>query len=255
VWPTAVSAVISTAIAVGAVSALSLIGLLALSVEEARVQALVPVLTSLAAGALTGGALFDLVPEAAQRGASWLSIAMGLAAGFAGFWALERWLHHASAGREARPGARRNHPIVLLNFIGDSLHNAVDGSIIAVAFLATRTVGIVTTVAIVLHEIPRELGSFGVFLEGGLSVRRAAVFNALTGMAALSGAAITLAIGTRTMGVATALLPIAAGTFLYIVASIIPQAIVRAPSTADRGRRILLALIALVVTAVAAHLG
>jgi zinc transporter ZupT len=229
-----VSAVVSTAIAVGGVSALSLLGLL---------------------GALVGGALFELVPEARERGASWLAVAGGLAVGFVGFSLLERALGRASTRQQAQTGARRHPPIVMLNLIGDWLHNAADGSIIAAAFLATPTVGIVTTVAIVLHEIPRELGSFGIFLQGGLSVRRAVAYNALTGTTALLSAAITLLIGTRTTGVATALLPIAAGTFLFIAASVVPGAILRATSGGDRLRRILLATIALVGTAIAAHFG
>ena len=152
----------------------------------------------------------------------------GVVAGFAGFWLLERGLHRAAQSQDARHSPRPTHPIVALNFIGNVLHNAVDGSIIAAAFLTTPTVGVVTTLAIVLHEIPRELGSFGVFMHGGLSVRRAVWYNGLTGIAAVASAALTLRIGARTAGAATTLLPVAAGTFLYIAVSVAPSAILDA---------------------------
>ncbi len=247
------SAAVNTGLAVVGVSALSLLGLLTLGVDERRVRAWVPLLTSLAAGAVAGGALFELIPEAIARHAGYGVIAAGVVAGFAGFWLLERGLHRAAQSQDARHSPRPTHPIVALNFIGDVLHNAVDGSIIAAAFLTTPTVGVVTTLAIVLHEIPRELGSFGVFMHGGLSVRRAVWYNGLTGIAAVASAALTLRIGARTAGAATTLLPVAAGTFLYIAVSVAPSAILDAPSRADRVRRLGLAALALAATAVAAR--
>jgi zinc and cadmium transporter len=250
-----VSAVVNTGLAVLGVSALSLIGLLALGTDEARVQSWVPFLTSLAAGAVVGGALFELIPEAIARHAGRFAITAGVAAGFVGFWVLEQVLHRSGGRDDTRAGSARHHPIVMLNFIGDALHNAADGSIIAAAFLATPTVGLVTTLAIVLHEIPRELGSFGVFMHGGLSVRRAVWYNGLTGVMAIASAAVTLLIGTRTTAAATTLLPIAAGTFLYVGASIAPRAIRTASSTADRVRRLALIAGALAATAAAAQLG
>lgn len=249
------SAVLNAGTAVVGVSALSLLGLFALTLDQARVHALVPLLTSLAAGALVGGAVCDLIPEALARGASPSFVALAVIAGFLGLWALERGLHRAATRREATPDASRHAPIVMLNFIGDALHNAADGSIIAAAFLATPTVGIVTTLAIVLHEIPRELGSFGIFVHGGVSVRRAVAYNALTGITAMASAALTLLFGTRTALVATTLLPIAAGTFLYIPVAIVPPMILRAPSARQRALRLALALMTFVAVALAARLG
>ena len=214
-----------------------------------------PLLASLAAGAVAGGALFELIPEAIARHAGPAVITTGVMAGFVGFWLLERGLHRAVQGNDDPHSRPRYHPIVALNFIGDVLHNAVDGSIIAAAFLTTPTIGVVTTLAIVLHEIPRELGSFGVFMHGGLSVRRAVWYNGLTGVAALASAAITLSVGARTADAATALLPVAAGTFLYIAVSVAPSAILAAPSGAHCARRLGLAAVALAATAVAARFG
>ena len=190
------SAVVNTAVAVVGVSAGSLLGLLTLGMDQERVRTWVPLLASLAAGAVAGGALFELIPEAVARHAGPAVITTGVMAGFVGFWLLERGLHRAVQGDDHPHSRPRYHPIVALNFIGNVLHNAVDGSIIAAAFLTTPTIGVVTTLAIVLHEIPRELGSgFGVFMHGGLSVRRAVWYNGLAGVAALASAAITLSVG------------------------------------------------------------
>lgn len=251
-WP--VSAVVGAGAAVIGVSALSLLGLLALGMDETRVRTLVPILASLASGAVIGGAIFELIPEAIARHARPMLVGIEVAGGFVGFWMLERVLHR-TANRRSPSTATLHQPVIALNLIGDGLHNAADGSIIAAAFLANPTIGVVTTLAIVLHEIPRELGSFGIFMHGGLSVRRAALYNGLTGVTALIGAGITLLAGTRTTGVATLLLPIAAGTFLYIGVSIAPGAILSAPSLDRRIRRLMLALLALAGTAAAARLG
>jgi len=254
-----VSPILNTALAVVGVSALSLIGLLSLSVGEQRLERWVPLLASLASGALCGAAGFELIPEAlARRDGGAGSVAIGVGAGFVAFAALEMALEMALARGLGSPSVGHpasRHPIVMLNFIGDTIHNAADGAMIAAAFLSDRTVGLVTTLAIVLHEIPRELGSFGVFVHGGLPVRQAVWFNGLTGLAAVAGAAVTVVIGTGTTGVATMLLPIAAGTFLYIGLSIAPTTVFGARSTADRLRRFALAAVGLAATAAAARIG
>ncbi len=253
------SPIVGTGVAVLAVSSLSLLGLLALSTDEARVRALVPLLTSVAAGALIGAATVDLIPEALARHVDPVVLVVAVAVGFAGFWLLEQALHRAARISRGRPGdrevPRRSQPIVALNFIGDALHNAADGAMIAAAFLAAPRVGVIATLAIVLHEIPRELGSFGIFLHGGLSVRRAAVYNGLTGVAALGGAALTLAIGMRVVSAATIMLPLAAGTFLYVAGSIVRTTLPTLPSARARQRWLVLAAGALLATAAASRLG
>jgi zinc and cadmium transporter len=254
-----VSPIVGTGVAVLAVSALSLVGLLALGRDEARVRALVPVLTSVAAGALIAAALVDLIPEALERHVRPVVLVAAVAIGFAGFWLLEQALHRAARISSDRHGdrelPRRSQPIVALNFIGDALHNAADGAMIAAAFLAAPRVGVIATLAIVLHEIPRELGSFGIFLHGGLSVRRAAVYNGLTGIAAMGGAAFTLAIGMRAVSAATIILPVAAGTFLYVAGSIVSTTLPTLPSARARRQWLVLAAGGFLATAAATRLG
>ena len=101
-------------------------------------------------------------------------------------------------------------------FIGDALHNFVDGSLIAAGFLTDPTIGILTVVAVGLHELPREVGTFGLFVHGGIRPMRAVLYNLVTAGVAMVGAALTLSVGQRMASATTFLLPVAAGTYLYI---------------------------------------
>jgi len=207
-------------VAVAVISAIPLLGFTALAVETSVVRRAVPALIRLAAGALVGAACFDLIPEALGAGRSPALVGGAVGAGFGVFLALDLGLHRSRVASDAA----RQTSLVRLNFIGDVVHNAVDGMLIAAGFMTDGSLGVLTTVAVALHELPREFGSFGIFLHGGLSVRRAIGYNALTGVSALAGAAITLAIGTRVRGAATTLLPLAAGAFLYLAVALLREA-------------------------------
>ena len=197
-------------LAVAIVSAIPLASAVILAVDPTVVRRAIPVLIRLAIGALIGAVLFDLLPESFAAGQRPVHIATALVLGFAGFGLLDQVFHRLVSSRR----------LVWLNFTGDVLHNAVDGVLIAASFLANPSLGIVATLAVSLHELPRELGSLGIFIHGGLTPVRAYGLNALTGLAALAGAALTLLIGLRARGIATGLVPIAAGTFLYIAAAL-----------------------------------
>jgi zinc and cadmium transporter len=195
-------------LAVAIVSAIPLASAVVLLVDPTAVRRAVPVAVRLAIGALIGAVLFDLIPEAFAAGQRPIRVATAVAVGLVGFGLLDWIFDRLSSSRR----------IVWLNFAGDILHNAVDGILIAASFLATPSIGIVATLAVSMHELPRELGSLGIFIHGGLPPGRAYGLNALTGLAALAGAAITLAVGLRARGIATQIVPVAAGTFLYIAA-------------------------------------
>jgi zinc and cadmium transporter len=111
-----------------------------------------------------------------------------------------------------------------MNLVGDTVHNLIDGMLIGGSYAVSIPVGITTTIAVILHEIPQEIGDFGVLLHGGLNINRALVFNFLSALTAVLGAVISLVIGPHVEGYAVALLPIAAGGFLYIAGSdLIPE--------------------------------
>ena len=116
------------------------------------------------------------------------------------------------------------HPYALMNLVGDGVHNFIDGLIIGASYLASIPIGIATTVAIVLHEIPQEIGDLGVLLHGGFSRNKALFFNFLIALFAVLGAIIALLLGSVVEGLTGFLLPFAAGSFIYIAGSdLIPE--------------------------------
>jgi zinc and cadmium transporter len=197
-------------LAVAIVSAIPLASAFILVVDPTVVRRAVPVLIRLAIGALIGAVLFDLLPESFAAGQRPAHVATAVTVGLVGFGLLDQVFDRLSSSRR----------LVWLNFAGDVLHNAVDGVLIAASFIVTPSLGIVATLAVSLHELPRELGSLGIFIHGGLAPVRAYGLNALTGLAALVGAALTLLLGLRARGIATEMVPIAAGTFLYIAGTL-----------------------------------
>jgi zinc and cadmium transporter len=111
-----------------------------------------------------------------------------------------------------------------MNLVGDGVHNLIDGMAIGAAFLVDPAVGFATTLAIALHEIPQEIGDFAVLVQGGLSVRRALVLNLASALVAVVGTGVALVVGQAVEGFSAALLPITAGTFMYIAAAdLIPE--------------------------------
>jgi zinc and cadmium transporter len=193
-------------LAVAIISAIPLASAFVLLLDPALLRRAVPVVVRLAIGALVGAVLFDLIPEALATGQRPTSVTLSVVLGVGVFGLIDQLFHRLATDRR----------IVWLNFTGDVLHNAVDGVLIAASFLANPGVGIVATLAVSMHELPRELGSLGIFMHGGLTPVRAYGLNALTGLAALAGAALTLFVGLRARPLAAAIIPVAAGTFLYI---------------------------------------
>jgi zinc and cadmium transporter len=205
-------------IAVGIISAIPLLAFASLAVDMSVIRRAIPALVRLAIGALVGAVFFDLIPDAIADGQSPPAVAGTVMVGLALFMGIDLLLHR-------QQDLTRDGALVRLNFTGDIVHNALDGMLIAASFLTNPGVGIVTTVAVALHELPREFGSFGVFLHGGLSVRRAIGYNALTGVAALGGAIVTLLVGAGGSAVASRLLPVSAGAFLYLAGALLQTAL------------------------------
>lgn len=215
------------------VSAVSLAGLLWLAQSERALRRATPHLVSLAVGALLGGAVLHLLPRAVEElGAAELRVWLLLLAGFLGSFILESFLkaHHGghlvSEPGEHEGGAGRGseRPLAGMVLLGDGVHNLLDGIVIAASYAAGTWTGLVTTLAVFLHEIPQELGDFGAMLRGGLGPRRALLLNLLSALTAVVGAVLTLWIGGSMQAVQFAILPIAAGNFLYIAASdLIPE--------------------------------
>jgi zinc and cadmium transporter len=211
-----------TLIAVGAVSSLSLVGALALVLRPRVLQRALLLLISFAAGALLGDAFLHLVPDVAESAAGFdLTASIAVLAGITAFFLLEKVLHwhHAHFPREEVV-----HPVAVSNLVGDGMHNFVDGAIVAGAFLVSTPLGLATAIAVALHEIPQELGDFGILVHAGLKPRRALVLNFLSGLAAVAGGVMTLALSATVTGVERFMLPFSAGAFIYIASSdLIPE--------------------------------
>lgn len=207
--------------AVGGVSLLSLGGAVVLLLREDLLKRVILPLISFSVGALLGDAFLHLLPELAENGGLTTGVSLAVLGGIGGFFVLEKFLHwhHAHIATEDVI-----HPVAVTNLVGDAIHNFVDGAIVAGAFLVSVPLGVTTTIAVALHEIPQEIGDLGILVHAGLERRRALLLNFLSALAALAGAAITLAVAGSIDGLERALVAVTAGGFVYIAgADLIPE--------------------------------
>lgn len=203
-------------------------------VPEERSARILPHFVSFATGALLGAALLALLPEAMEAvgpsGAH--SVGLALVVGLGVFFVIEKlvlWWHsheddeghdhgHAGPGHDAHM-----HPSGVLVLVGDSIHNALDGVLIAAAFLKDPSLGFLTTFAVAAHEVPHRVGDFALLVHAGLSRQRALVLNLATGSASVVGAAVAYFALRQAMATLPYALAFAAAGFLYIaVAGLIP---------------------------------
>ena len=209
-------------ISVFIVSVISLIGIFTLIIKKDKLKNILLFLVSFSAGALFGGAFLHLLPEAVEEYGFTLHVSLYLILGILVFFILEKFIHWRHC--HIPTSKQHPHPVAFMNIIGDGLHNLIDGMIIAGSYLANPSLGIATTIAVILHEIPQEIGDFGVLLHAGLSKIKALFFNFLSALMAVIGAIISLLIGANLEGYLLFLLPITAGGFIYIAGSdLIPE--------------------------------
>jgi len=201
----------------GVVSLISLGGLIAMPLGDKGLRRITFILVSLATGALYGDALFHLLPAVFRhdslplRGSLWVTA--GILVSFL-FEKVLRWKDHHSL--EETPGIKPVGKIILFS---DGLHNVVDGILIGASYLANRDVGIATTLAVALHELPHEMGDFGVLIDAGYSKSRALLFNFLCACLSLIGVAVAFGFHSAMDNFPWIALPFTAGSFLYIAGS------------------------------------
>lgn len=204
------------------VSLISLIGVFTLSVNINKLKKVVLFLVSFASGALLGDAFIHLLPETIAENGFVINISLYVLSGIIVFFIIEKFVHwrhcHIPTCKE------HPHPFAYVNLVGDGVHNLIDGMIIAASFVIDINVGIATTLAVILHEIPQEIGDFGILIHGGFSKTRALLMNLLTALTAVLGAAIILLFGQNLMNIANIVLPFAAGGFIYLACTdLIPE--------------------------------
>ena len=167
---------------------------------------------------LLGGAFFHLLPESMASGEPSLFIYVLL--GIMIFFLIEKFLHW----RHCHKGHCDAHTFTYLNLIGDGIHNFIDGMIIAASFVTDMRLGVITTLAVAAHEIPQEIGDFGILVYGGFSKSKALLFNLLSALTAMAGAVIAYYLFNQIVWLKGFLIPFTAGGFLYIaLVDLIPE--------------------------------
>lgn len=207
---------LASMVAVAIVSGLSLVGASSLILTDNWLRHILLIVVAFAAGALLGDAFLHLLPETVEtQGEFTLATSFSVLAGVSTFFVLEKGLHwhHSHIGHHETV-----HPVAITNLIGDGLHNFLDGAIIAGSFAVSRELGVATSVAVALHEIPQELGDFGILVHSGLSPRRALTLNFASGLVAVAGAIVTLTIAPVD-AIENKMVPFTAGAFIYIAST------------------------------------
>lgn len=207
-------------LSVAGVSLISLTGVFLLMLHHDLLKKILSTLISFSTGALLGDVFLHIFPEMSEEPTSymWVTVLAGILLSFI----LEKFIHwHHCHGTECE---EHRHPVGIMNLVGDILHNALDGILIAGSYFISIEVGIATTVAVILHEIPQEIGDIGVLLYSGYSKSKAILFNLITACSAILSAIFVIMIGSDTPSVPLILVPLAAGNFLYIAGSdLIPE--------------------------------
>lgn len=207
------------------VSLISFVGVLTLFLKEERLNKILLYLVAFSAGSLIGGAFLHLIPEAiinvGLEEDQLFKIFLYLLLGFCTFFVLEQFIswhhHHSTQHPEIKPFS-------YLILFSDAIHNFIDGLIIAASFVISIPVGLVTVLAVVLHEVPQEIGDFGVLIYGGFKKFRALYLNFLSGILAIIGGIVGFLISEKIGHSIIFLLPFAAGNFIYIACSdLIPE--------------------------------
>jgi zinc and cadmium transporter len=202
-----------------AMSAIAWIGLVTAALNEAQLKKLLLPLVAFAAGSLLGGAFLHLLPEAVAAAGPGMQTFMPVLGGFALFFLMEQFLswHHGHS-TEADP----KQPVTYLILLADGLHNFIGGLAIGASFIVGTDVGIITCIAAAAHEIPQELGDFGILVRGGWGRLQALTANFISAATILPGALLAYYLAADFN--VTFLLSFAAGNFIYIAASdLIPE--------------------------------
>ena len=205
-----------------AVSLVSLIGVFSLSLKEETMKKYISLFISLAVGALLGDTFIHLIPQSFEHSTNPTFVSLLIIAGILLFFTIEKFFHWHHHGDDTEKN--HIHPVGKLLLFTDGFHNFIDGIIIGVSFLVSIPAGIATTIAVVLHEIPQEIGDFAVLVHSGYEKKRALWLNFISALAAVLGLVIALIFGSVAETFSLFILPIGAGGFVYIaLADLIPE--------------------------------
>jgi len=206
------------------VSLISFVGIVTLALKDSALNKILLVLIGLSAGALMGGAFLHLLPETIEKSEIYnvpvLDLFLFVLVGFILFFIIEKVLHW----HHCHKGQCDVHTFRYMNLIGDSIHNFIDGLIMAASFVVSIPLGITTTIAISVHEIPQEIGDFGVLIYGGFSKKKTLTLNFIVALTAVIGGIVGYFISSLIDNTVLYILPFAAGGFIYIAATdLVPE--------------------------------
>jgi len=199
------------------ISLLAFAGMIVLALKEKLLNKILLILVALSAGALLGGAFIHLLPEALEGNSAQAVFGYTLV-GFVVFFFIEKVLHW----RHCHKGKCPIHTVKsfgYMNLIGDGIHNFTDGLIIAAAFFSNFGLGIVTTLAVALHEVPQEIGDFGVLLYAGFKKKKAIILNYAVAATVLLGGVVGYLLSAKVEAATSFLIPLAAASFIYIASA------------------------------------
>lgn len=204
------------------ISIISVIGIATVLFTKEKLKSILLFLVAFSAGALLGDAFLHLLPEAIGNNGFSSTISLYVIAGILIFFILEKivhWRHCHEISCDEHP-----HKLATMNLVGDGIHNLIDGMVIAGSYSVSIELGIATTLAVILHEIPQEIGDFGVLLYAGIKPSKAVIYNFISALFALIGAIVTLTIGSYAENFTSIIVPLTAGGFIYIAGSdLIPE--------------------------------
>ncbi len=197
------------------VSSISLLGILALGCKDATLQKVLPYVITFSGGALLGDVFLHIIPEIAEDGFH-TDISYTFLGGILIFFLLEKIFHwhrsHTHHDEEI-------HSRVIITQVGDTIHNFIDGMVIAGSFIVSVPLGIASTIAIILHEIPQEIGNYGILIHGGWSKGKALFYNFLTALTAFIGGLLIYFFNDAVTPYIPYLLAFTGANFLYLALS------------------------------------
>lgn len=227
-----------------ALSLISLVSVLFLGLKVKKLQILVNYLVALSVGTMLGGAYFHLTLEGLEQMPASTFILVFLIS-FLIFFILEKlfsFIHCHNVNCKI-------HEFGYLNLLGDFFHNFTDGIAISVAFLSNINAGIATTFALSLHELPQEIGDFGVLIKAGFKTKSAILLNLLVSFSSLLGSICALIFVSLSSSLALVLMPISAASMVYIAsADLIPVVYKQSTSRLSLVKYIFTAIVGVVIS-------
>jgi len=208
-------------VSVLAVSIISLIGVFTFSIKIEKLKKILIYLISFSAGALFADAFLHLLPELAKEGLE-IKVPFFILGGIVMFFSIEKFVHWTHCHMPITKD--HVHDFATMNLIGDGFHNFLDGLIIGASYLISIPAGVATTLAVLIHEVPQEIGDFGVLLHGGYKKKKALILNFLSASVAILGTIVALLLSKHLSGIEEIITSIAIGGFIYIAGSdLIPE--------------------------------